>query len=328
MMRTAAIVAGMLLAAAIGYGLGFQRGSTQHEASNAPAGPSIAPATPPRAPQATLPSATSGARLPTDFPTSALPPANTPVAGSIEDLRRAAQSGDVRAACRLGFEFERCHGLRAQRASIATFRDLSERPGVGAELARRYAAIAERDLARLQEVQKLCEGVSAKDAAEGWRYELQAARAGYGPAMVRFASRQALADQDPVVALEGFAAFRNEAPLFLQRAADLGYPEAYEQLAFSYVTGMDLGLGVPRDAVKGVAYYTALMRVGTTDEVARLQRAVDYAVQSEKLRPEDLERARAMAEPLAAKLLARNAPGSIDFTHGVFAADNGSHCER
>jgi TPR repeat protein len=258
----------------------------------------------------------------------ALPPINTPVAQVLDELERAAHAGDARAACRVAFELERCHELRALQASISTFRDLAERPGVGAELARRYNAIADRDQARFNEGRRLCEGVAPAEANEAWRYLLQAARAGHGPSMARFASRRAFSDADPVAALDGLIAFRNEGPSFLARAAQAGYPEAYEQLGFAYVTGIDLGLGVPHDAIRGIAYYTALMRVATPDEAARLQRAVDYAIQNDNVGAAEVARARAMADTLAAALLRRNVPGTVEIGKGPFAGDNGSHCER
>jgi hypothetical protein len=188
--------------------------------------------------------------------------------------------------------------------------------------------MADREQARFMEAQRLCEGVSTAEAQDDWRYLLQAARAGHGPSMARFASRRVFSDADPVAALDGLIAFRNEGPAFLARAAQAGYPEAYEQLAFAYVTGIDLGLGVPHDAIRGVAYYTALMRVATPDESARLQRAIDYAVQNDNLGAQEVARARAMAEPLAAALLRRNNPGTVEIPKGAFGGDNGSHCER
>jgi hypothetical protein len=35
-----------------------------------------------------------------------------------------------------------------------------------------------------------------------------------------------------------------------------------------------------------------------------------------------------MAEPLAAALLRRNTPGTVEIGRGPFGGDNGSHCER
>jgi len=234
----------------------------------------------------------------------------------------------MRAACRVAFELQRCHEMRTLQASISTFRDLADKPGIGPELARRYAAMADRDQARLLERQRLCEGVPTARTQEAWRYLLQAARAGHGPSMARFASRRVFSDADPVAALDGLIAFRNEGPGFLARAAQAGYPEAYEQLAFAYVTGLDLGLGVPHDAVRGVAYYTALLRVAAPEEAPRLQRAIDYAVQNDKLDAQEVARARAMAEPLAASLLRRNTPGTVELQKAAAGLDSGAHCER
>lgn len=327
-MRTAAAVVIALAAAALGYWTG-----ERHAARELSPPPAAAPAAVAASHSAIV--ANDTVRFSADAAVLApapaalpLPPLNTPVAQVLDDLKRAARAGDARAACRAAFELERCHELRALQASISSFRDLAERPGVGPELARRYTAVADREQARFLEGKRLCEGVRAADAQDAWRYLLQAARAGHGPSMARFASRRVFADADPVAALDGLIAFRNEGPSFLARAAQSGYPEAYEQLAFAYVTGMDLGLGVPHDPVRGVAYYTALMRVATPDENARLQRAVDYAIQNDNMDAQEVARARAMAEPLAVALLRRNAPGSVEIGRGPFGGDNGSQCER
>jgi TPR repeat protein len=261
-------------------------------------------------------------------PPPPLPPLNTPLAATLAELKAQALRGHAPAACRLAFELERCHNARRQQRSVVNYRNLAEQPGIGPELTKRYGAVAEREQARLAEVQKLCEGVPAQESVEAWRYLLQAARAGHGPSMARFGSRRSLGDEDPMRILDGLLAFRNEGPAFLQRAAEMGYAEAFDQLAFGYITGNNMGLEFPVDRLKGLAYYLALTRTGTPEEVARLMRAIDYTAKSDKLSPDELERARAMSVPLAETLLRRNAPGSVDFTGGTYGGDNGSHCEK
>lgn len=279
----------------------------------------------PQAPRlANAPPARPGASI----PVLPLPPVNTPVAAALEDLKKQAAAGNNQAACRLSFELDRCHNITRMQRGAANFANLASQPGLGPELVKRYAAVAEREQARVSEVQRLCVGVPKEEAAEAWRYLLQAARAGHGPSMARYANRRTLWDEDPIRVLDGLIAFRAEGPAFLQAAAQMGYAEAYEQLAFAQVHGSNIGLDIPVDRVKGLAYYLALMRTGTPEEVARLQRTVDYAMQKENLSQEDLARARTLAEPLAATLLRRNPPGSVDFTGGTYANDNGSHCEK
>jgi hypothetical protein len=261
-------------------------------------------------------------------PVAALPPLEAPVAAILEDLKKQATAGNSQAACRLAFELDRCHNIARMQRGAASFANLATQPGMGPDLAKRYTAVAEREQARVLEVQRLCVAVSKEESGEAWRYLLQAARAGHGPSMARFANRRTLWEEDPIRVLDGLIAFRAEGPAFLSGAAQMGYPEAYEQLAFAHVNGATLGLDIPVDRVRGLAYYLALMRAGTPEEVARLQRAVDYAMQKENLSQEDLARARVLAEPLAAQLLRRNPPGSVDFTGGTFSNDNGSHCEK
>jgi hypothetical protein len=108
----------------------------------------------------------------------------------------------------------------------------------------------------------------------------------------------------------------------------MGIPEAYEQLAFAFTTGQVVGLEFPVDRVKGLAYYVALMRAATPDESARLQRAIDHAMQKENISRDELARARTASEALAVPLLRRQPPGSVDLTGGLFTNDTGSHCEK
>jgi hypothetical protein len=257
-----------------------------------------------------------------------MPPVNSPVAAVLDGLKKEAAAGNSSAACRVAFELDRCHNVERVQRSASNFANLAQQSGLGPELVKRYNGMAEREQARAFEARRLCQGVPKEETADAWRYLLQAARAGHGPSMARYANRSTLWDEDPIRVLDGLIAFRAEGAGFLNAAAQLGYPEAYEQLAFAQINGMSLGLEIPLDRVKGVAYYLALMRTATPEESARLQRAVDYAVQKENLSADDLARARTLAEPLAAALLRRHAPGSVEFSGGTFAGDNGSHCEK
>ena len=76
-----------------------------------------------------------------------------------------------------------------------------------------------------------------------------------------------------------------------------------------------------------VALSLALARAGTPAEQARSNGNVRFVEREEKLTPAQMARARTLADSLAGKLLARHPAGSVDFTRGTFARDDGSHCE-
>lgn len=327
--RIVGVLLGLGLMGAVGYLLG-ERSASAPGAAPSPQGRAV-PLDTSKSASTAQPPTPWLASPPAAHPAAAalpLPPINTPVAATLEDLKKQAAAGNHQAACRLSFELDRCHNLTRMQRGAANFANLASQPGLGPELVKRYTAVAEREQARVSEVQRLCVGVPKEESGEAWRYLLQAARAGHGPSMARYSNRRTLWDEDPIRVLDGLIAFRAEGPGFLQAAAQMGYAEAYEQLAFAQVHGSNIGLDIPVDRVRGLAYYLALMRTGTPEEVARLQRTVDYAMQKENLSQEDLARARTLAEPLAATLLRRNPPGSVDFTGGTFAGDNGSHCEK
>ncbi len=307
---------------------------TAGPAKDAPAPPASASGARERAAFASSSSSLSAVPMPPLAParapgrTIALPPINTPLAGMFAELKAAALSGDPNAACRLAFELQRCHALPREQAQVASLIDGARRPDASPEQVRALAIQAERQQARYKAEQKLCEGAPPQELGDGWRYLLQAARAGHGPSMLRYASGETLQGEDPFRILDGLVAYRTEGLGYLQRAAEMGYPEAYEQLSLAHSTGIDRGLGIPVDAVRGLAYTMALVRVASPGEAGRLQKGVTARIEQGKMSAEDVARAKALSEPLAERLLRRNAPGSVSFTGGTYGADNGSHCER
>lgn len=258
----------------------------------------------------------------------ALPPADTPVNEILAELKGQATNGNSAAACRLAFELERCYNMRIleQRVTRAMFR--VEQGGLAGDALQAAQAEAERARERLYRVSDLCLGVPNEEKADAWRYLLQAARAGHGPSMMRYAAGAGLPEGRPTLeVIDGWIAYRDESQGFLDRAIEMGYPEAYEIGKNFYVRGGHWGLKVAPDRPKAVALQIALAQLQAPGDVAAVEKAVASFAANFKVSPEDVAKGRSIAEPFAVKLKQRGASASFDFSRTIFP-DDGSHCER
>jgi hypothetical protein len=292
--------------------------SPTHPAGGEAASPprTLAPWTPPKRP--------GGARS----APGRLPPPGTPFAGIVGDLLARARDGDAGAACRLAFELDRCFRLPSTRGFARRSRAFSREEAFDEGLRQRQASNAEYWEAIARRDEAACEGVDPREATGAWRYALQAAAAGHLPSMIRFASGRLMFDGNPPGRnLDGWIALRDHGPAWLAAGVEQGYAEAYETAHLAYARGEILGIAYPRDPVTGVALALALAKVGTAAERERSLANAAYVERREGLSAAQVERARALAVRLAARLLARAPAGSVDFTRGTFARDDGSHCE-
>lgn len=257
-----------------------------------------------------------------------LPSADTPVKEFLVELKGQAAKGNWAAACRLAFELERCYNIRGlqQQAARATFR--LEQGGFSGDALRAAEDEAKRAQERYHIGAANCEGVPAEDRADAWRYLLRSARAGHGPSMMRYAAGAGIPAGRPTLeVIDGWIAYRDESQGFLDRAIEMGYPEAYEVGKNFYVRGGHWGLKVAPDRPKAVALQIALAQARAPGDEGAVEKAIANLVANFQVSPEDVAKGRSIAQPFAAKLKQRAAPGSFDFSRAIFA-DDGSHCER
>ena len=260
-------------------------------------------------------------------PGAAIPPPDAPLRTVLEDLKALAGKGNPAAACRLSFELERCLNLRQLQQQAARATNRAEQIGAFGEGRREAQAAAERAQETYQRVAAICEGVSNDDKADAWRHLLQAARAGHGPSMVRYAAGSGIPrGRETLEVLDGWIAFRDESRGFLDRAIEMGYPEAYEIGQNFYVRGGHWGLKVAPDRAKAVALQAALAEARAPGDEAAVERAIAHLVTNFQVTPDEVARGRAMAAPFAARLKARSTPASFAFD-GTFRDDPG-FCER
>lgn len=219
-------------------------------------------------------------------PATPLPPAGTPVREVVARLKDAAEAGDVRAACRLGTELTRCHRLRLADADDNTSMQLRMvKPG-SAEEAAVKAGLEER--ARLSAPERLaCEGITTEQADSAFRYLLRAAQGGNVAAMSLFAIAPPL-PQNVLEDLEGWAAYRDHAPTFFDRAIRAGDVRAAYVAMFHMFAGFGVagGTALPRDNQRAAALAHAIMpsldadgarMVNNSLEMMRADKSIDWA---------------------------------------------------
>jgi hypothetical protein len=219
-------------------------------------------------------------------PSPPLPPVGAPIREVVAQLKEAAEAGDVIAACRLGTELTRCHQLRQADAADNTSMQLQMvKPGTPEEAAVR-SGIEER--ARLiAPVRLACDGVTKEQADSAFRYLLRAAHGGNLAAMTQFAIAPPL-PQNVLEDLEGWAAYRDHAPTFFDRAIRAGDLRAAFVAQFHMVAGIGVagGTALPRDHQRAAALAHAILpsldadgvrMVNNMLEMLRADKSIDWA---------------------------------------------------
>ena len=325
--------AAILLVAAWLHSAMFARVTTPAKPPQEPAKP-MAPATPasgagePREKAKPPPDAvTAKAALPVRAPQpAALPPPGAPLALIHDSLKALAEAGDARASCRLAFEMQRCANLPGTRRFALQMRERSEEQQ--GSLAKRSRDAAAFFQARADAAEAACAEFPLERTKGAWKYLLRAAESGHVPSMARFVSGSVLlaSNQLPMETLDGWIAFRDQAPMFLQRAIDAGEPAAFEMAAHAHARGQWLGLEiVPKDAARSVAYWKALETVASPRYAGTARANLGYVARQANLSPADVAQAEGLGATLARKV--RVPEGGVDFANGTFDRDDGRHCE-
>jgi hypothetical protein len=259
----------------------------------------------------------------------ALPAVGTLLIESYPTLKVMADSGDVRAACRLAFELDRCSRSK-QVENVASNLEFNlgkldqKSPAYEGKLWLAKNARGEANIAN-----SVCRGFTESNSDEGWKYALQAAQFGSPEMRVRYVRQQSasLDNLDPTATAEGWVAYRQNAPALLQRAIDEGSPEAFEFAAYSHLRDASRWRLVPRNNVAGLSYYIALLTVASPEYKRMLEQNIEWTISDKRTTDVEVAQARTAASSLVPKLV-RVSPNSVDFSKGTFPNNNGSQCEN
>lgn len=272
--------------------------------------------------------ATATARVPSAVEATAvresrLPPPNARLVDTYGALRQMAQAGNPHAACRLGYELNRCRNLQITEAITKSYlaryekakQEGHERPGE-----------EEMALARKREyenAERACAEFPPEETQNAWQYALEAAQTGNGPAIMNFVGlKMGLDQRNPANTAEGWLAFKQLGPGLLQDALNKGMPEAYEYAAGLYAWQNAPEQLLPFDPVRALAIYKAL-RTSATDDSYRDQMNTNIAMLTQRYRysPEDLAKADVEAASYVSSLSQRpRTPAGV-------RGDPGAYCE-
>lgn len=242
-----------------------------------------------------------------DVSATPLPPLGTPLRAIFVDLRRRADMGDPRAACRLAAESQRCENLYEQAASYDEQMWQLDR-------ARRTASVAEQHAVAAREASlkaigdsllgalEQCEGAPRLSPAERIALWRQGALAGQTAALANYSVGNAFKFRDLLEAVPELARYRREAESMALQASANGDLRTSLVLAAAYSPRRDSGTRiflaqvVKPDVARSLALYRragellpakspAQTRVVIDDNIAWLQQHAS---------PADLTRADAL----------------------------------
>lgn len=257
-----------------------------------------------------------------------LPVLNTPVIQVLDDLKSQAHGGNFRAACRLGFELDRCMLYFNDKKVIDEMRisieklppDSSKIPGFQRTITKIQKAIDTRS--------PVCEGLPVNEIGASSSYLLQAANAGQGSSTVRYLNGYGLDwEAGPLANKEEWTKFAENFVPFLDRSINQGLPEALEVAANAHLRPTFGAQLLPLDPVKALTYLYALEQISTPGYRGVLQKRIAFLVKEHSLTSDQVAKTQANAVLISAKMI-KSPPGGIDFSKGTFAGESGQHCEE
>ncbi len=261
------------------------------------------------------------------FKEIALPPQNTGLADHLYALKIAAEKGSTGAACRLGFELDRCLMESGLKAAISSLNEKSSLIDASNPRKERLETMLGNLKSDYEVVQKVCKGISSTEFNSGWKYALQASNDGHLPSMIRYV-RQISAGLDlnnMLATPEGWVEYKERAPIFLQQAIDRGSAEAYEYAGFMHLRRNEEWRLVPYDIVKGLSYYYALNEVAALNYKDALHRNISHFIADRKFTNDQIDAAKSLSIPLAKSLREKNT-APIDFSKGTQLSGDASYC--
>ena len=231
---------------------------------------------------------------------ASLPSINARLTDIYSELRRRADSGDKHAACRLGFELDRCEAVRRAGADIPQ---------------------------HLKAAVDVCSNFKLDYSVQSWQYVLAAAEAGHTYSAVRFSQGMGLVNASGLAEkVDGWVAYRQSVFPLLERAAASGSPQAVYMLAQLY-NRPRFDKTLPTDSVKSLGYFLALKQVSSPDFQITLSSFIDEILNQPNMRPVDIDRAAEFAKTITPTI--RGVPPTgLDFGTGSFKNNDGTECNE
>jgi hypothetical protein len=243
-----------------------------------------------------------------------------------KELEEMVRAGDARAACRLGYEIDRCAKLPTLRMVPGFWRDnlAKQTPGTPQYTGMKW--LLDRTQESLAVAESACAGFEVPDGTLAWDYTLAAALAGNRQAIWNAVGFPVGLDWDrPENTLEGWAQWRQYAPGLITAGIQAGDPRIFSIAARDYHMPSFGAQLFDRDPVRSVALLMAILPSAAPAYRSTMERDIAFSIEHLKLSPQDQEAARA----LAATLPRVNVPSGegFDWSHGMGPNTTGKECE-
>lgn len=246
-----------------------------------------------------------------------LPPPDAPLETAFDDLAKAADAGDVAAACRLAWDLQRCHRLQAQAAIPEFLVEGAARAPQGSPEEGELIAEVMAARERLAGDRRVCAGLSADRLEQAAERMLQAARLGHPASQAMFASWPPFGPDLSLEEAELAIHHRDHAMALLRTAAASGEPAAlfglFHACHFGEIRMLHGTVDVGRDPVCAMATALALRGFADRQTAADAGEVIRESVAI--LDMEDQQRARRRAAFYRARF--EGLP-EYDFAGGVF----------
>ncbi len=173
--------------------------------------------------------------------TAPLPPLDAPLRTIVSALTERAESGDVKAKCRLAAEYEYCAGLEMRMKMIESGVERAQNAAQNGRGGGRFGGperIAEV-FDRTSEQYAHCEGVDLPPATDVVRYMREAAVGGHARAASYYATGEMFHSRDTLDALPELSIYREQAERLANEAVAQGDLRATWALADAYASEPD-----------------------------------------------------------------------------------------
>ncbi len=214
---------------------------------------------------------------------SPLPSTDLQVVFTYDELKRRADAGNSKAACRLALDLSRCavnkpvfEALKRQGE-----KDPSFSPSKQNDLSSQQAQ--DKYVLNVLKNGQLCQGVTDAQLEQTSKYLRQAAYAGIPLAMVNYASYGGFDNNNQAILRDpSYESWRRDALSMTERALAMGVPEAAIMLqnAYSEDYGALFSGIIPNDPVKAEVYrllYQRVINEKSEKSESLTQKEIDYA---------------------------------------------------
>jgi hypothetical protein len=256
----------------------------------------------------------------------ALPAVGRPLVEIRKELEDMVRAGDARAACRLGYEIDRCAKLPSLRMAPDFWRSNLAKQAPGTPQYTGMKWLLDHTQESLAVAESTCAGFEVPEGTLAWDYTLAAALAGNRQAIWNaVAFPMGLDSSRPENTLEGWTQWRQYAPGLITAGIQAGDPRVFFIAARDYHMPSFGAQLFDRDPVRSVALLMAIQPSAAPAYRSTMESDIAFEIDYLRLSPQDQEAARALAATLPRVRVPSG--DTFDWSHGMGPNTTGKECE-